>query len=111
MGKKKLAPNGQGGYGQRGTPTTNVSKKTQERMEQMKKKMNSPEYQKQLHQRAISDWLEGERKLNERAKKEKERQKQRQADAKKQMHQILTNWSSYKKQPKLVCNLQANTKK
>ena len=46
---------------------------------------------------AMNNWLEGERKLNERAKKEKERQNQRQADAKKQIHQILTNWPSNKK--------------
>ena len=42
----------------------------------------------------MQDWLEGHRQLNERFKKEKELQNQRQADAKKQVHQILTNCPS-----------------
>ena len=76
MGKKKLASNGQGGHG-RGTPTTQVSKKTQERMEQMKKKLNSPEQQKKWHQQAMNSWLEGHKRLNqlENAKREAQNKK------------------------------------
>ena len=44
--KKKLAPNGQGGYVQKGTPTTNLSKATKARLEQINKKINDPEYKK-----------------------------------------------------------------
>ena len=66
MGKKKLAPNF------RGKPTTNLSKATKARLEQVKKKLNDPKVQERLHKRGIQSWLEGERKLNqlENAKRE-----------------------------------------
>ena len=71
----------------------------------------TPEQKKQYHQRAMSKWLEGERRLNENKRKQDEYLRKRQAEGKKQMHQILSNWSSIKKQPNLVFNLKANTKK
>ena len=73
MGKnKKKAPNGQGGYGQKGTPTTNLSKATKARLEQVNKKLNDPKVQERLHKRGIQSWLEGERKLNENKRKHDE---------------------------------------
>ena len=111
MGKKKLAPNGQGGHG-RGTQTTQVSKKIQERMEQMKKKWKSPEFQKQQHQRAMNDWLEGERRLNENIRKHQEYwRKQNQISIEQKLKEVYGKMKPPKKQPKLVCNLKANTMK
>ena len=52
---------------------------------------------KKNNQRPMNDWIEGERKLNERIKKEKEEQRKRAEEGKKRLHHILTNWSSYKK--------------
>ena len=70
--KKKFAPNGQAVYGQKGTLTTNLSKATKARLEQINKKLNDPKVQERLHKRGIQEWLEGERKLNklENAKRE-----------------------------------------
>ena len=96
MGKKDKKKNPQKGNSNR-VVISNIPKTSEQR--------------KQLHQRAMSDWPEGERKLNENKRKHDEYWRKRHEEGKKQMHYILSNWSSIKKQPKLVCNLKANTKK
>ena len=78
----------------------------------MKKKWKSPEFQKQLHQRAMSDWLEGERRLNEYNRKQKEYwKKQSQIPIEQKLKEVYGKMKPPKGQPKLVCNLKANTKK
>ena len=64
--------------------------------------MNSPEYKKRQHQRAMNDWLEGERRLNERNKNPKLGIR---------VYKIGDKVYRPKERPKLVCNLKANTKK
>ena len=76
-------------------------------MEQMKKKWNSPEFQKQLHDRM----LEHQNKKNESEANNFGKQQIKTPKLGIRVYTIGDKVYRPKERPKLVCNLKANTKK